>query len=130
MKTTTTAHTEEENGTGVTGVGGIECTALSTPRSQTKGFHFLCKRFRSLTVQSPFMNRVAPPFKIESTIIWILQAKENNDGSDRHTGVQSGGQDVIVSTPPAEMTPPNPILEDKPSHGPRGVIDTSCRRHE
>jgi hypothetical protein len=46
------------------------------------------------------MNRVAPPFKIESTIIWILQAKENNDGSDRRTGVQSGGQDVIVSAPP------------------------------
>jgi len=82
------------------------------------------------------MNGIAPPDQVEATIIWVLQAEENNNGSDSYTGVQSGRQYVVVPAPPlqsasvkhegyetrgtyAEMVPPYPILEDEPGHGPR-----------
>ena len=85
----------------------------------------------ALTVQSALIYRVAPPVEIDATIIRVLQAEENNDGSNSHTGVQSRGQYVVVSTPPltnasiklnstktkntyAEMVSPYPILEDEP----------------
>lgn len=57
-----------------------------------------------------------------------LSPEENDDDTECRTGIERGGEDVVVLRPPREVPSPDGVLEDEPDDGPWHVVDSRCRR--
>jgi hypothetical protein len=57
-----------------------------------------------------------------------LEAEEDYYNRNGHSGVQCGGQHIVVLTPPRKVTSPDDVLEDEADECPRHVVNRGRRR--
>jgi len=57
-------------------------------------------------------------------VLRILENEEDKYGRDGNAGIKTGREYVIVFCPPAEVTPPDNILEDESNNAPWDVVDS------
>jgi hypothetical protein len=78
----------------------------------------------TLPISRIHIHIISPP--IRKHCPWVRDAEEDYDAADGDSGVESGGQDVVVFGPPGEEFFFNPVVEDEVDYGPAGVIYTGC----
>jgi len=66
----------------------------------------------------------------DGAVFRVLQAEENEYCTNCNARIERGGQDVIVLSPPREMTPSDVVLEDESNDAPWHVIDRRGRGNE
>jgi len=85
------------------------------------------KQRRSETICRSSKYSIPPPalYRVKSNIpiIGILQNEEYQHGRDRHTGIQGSRQDIVVFSPPGEVSTTDNVLEDEPNKTPRDIVN-------
>ena len=91
------------------------------------------KERRSQTICCISEHCVPPPrlHRVNSNIpiIGILQNEEDQHSRDCHTRIERSRQDIVVFSPPGEVSATDNVLEDEPNKTPRDIVDRGGGRN-